>query len=138
MSAQEGEHHSFGFARRGRLKSAVERSMDDAGAPADADDRVDLWIESGIAAERLDADRIALEAGAAAGQRFFDDEAQERAELRRAAKGLARDDPFERGAHVGFARPICGLGRYRHRARFPESTCTGFFALVQMAEHGVR
>ena len=135
--AAAGKRRDIASARqldRHRIIDAFPRIVACHRAPQagrlDADDRIDLRIESGIAAERLDADRIALEAGAVAGQRFFDNEAQERAELRRAAKGLARDDPFERGAHVGFARPSCGPGRYRHRGRFPESTSTGFFALV--------
>ena len=56
----------------------------------DAHDRIELRIEFGVAAQHVDADRIGLDAVALALQHRLDDEAQKRAELRRAIEIVAR------------------------------------------------
>ena len=68
-----------------RVVEALARVVALEGSPQarclDANDRVDLRVEAGIAPERLHRDRVALEARTATAQGLLDDEAQKGAEL---------------------------------------------------------
>ena len=65
----------------------------------------ELVLEAGLmSAEDLDADRVALQPLAAAGQRLLDDEAQKIGRPSGLLETAAREDSLERGAHFARAR----------------------------------
>ncbi len=109
--AREAVLDGVGAARQldpHRIRCAFARVVLDE-APAqpsrlDAHQCIGLRVEIGGAPEHLDADRIALQALAGAGQRLLDDEAQE---IRRSfglLKTTARKDALERGVYFARAR----------------------------------
>jgi hypothetical protein len=95
-------------------------AIDGAAQPRrlDADDRIELRIEFGVAAQHVDADRIGLNAVALALQHRLDNEAQECAQLRRAIEIVARRHAFELGPDLVRGRQIAG--RFVHRSGNPQ------------------
>ncbi len=90
---------------------AVVVLVEPAAQPAgfDAHDRIEPRIVLVVALEHLDADRVLLQLIGLAGQRLFDDVAQQLAEAAGGRKALRGEDAIELGANVR-------LGNWRHVA----------------------
>ena len=101
LAPPEGRHvraaRQIDDDRIGRAGARVI-ALDGAPQPRrlDPHDRIELRVELGVAPEHLDADGVGFDAVGLAVQHRLDDEAQERAELRRAAEHVAADHSLQR------------------------------------------
>ena len=106
-------------ANRRRRAFAVVVLVEPAAQPAgfDAHDRIEPRIVFLVALEHLDADRVLLQLIGFAGQRLFDDVAQQFAEAAGGRKALRGEDAIELGANVrlGDRRHVASMSHRRHR-----------------------
>ena len=91
-AARQIDDHRIGGARTGVI--AFDRSPQPG--RFDADDRIELRVELGVAPQHLDTDGVGLDAAGSAVQHRLDDETQESAKLGRAAEHVAADHPLKR------------------------------------------